>query len=154
MESAPPPYDEAVVPSSASTEPSPPPNRLSYDGYILDSSSPPFNPNLPPQGSTADYGPYVDNPTDGIADAPLLGNIQSRSQEYMEFAGRPAPPNYSLYRAKFKTVKEGVISRDKHINKDPEALVQFLYQHNNRPRMTIHFYGKAFFFLIYYMYIY
>lgn len=143
MDSAPPPYDEAIIPSSAATEPSPPPNRPSYDGYVLDSSSPPFNPGLPPQNSTGDYGPYVDNPTDGQANAPLLGNIQSRSEEYEDFAGRPAPPNYSLYRAKYKTVKDGVISRDKHINQDPEALVQFLYQHNTRPRMTIHFYGNV-----------
>ncbi|KAI8969068.1 hypothetical protein BDF20DRAFT_805028, partial [Mycotypha africana] len=58
------------------------------------------------------------------------------------FAGRPAPPQYSLYRATYETVKDGIISRDKHINQDGEALLQFLYQHNNKPpRMIMHFYG-------------
>lgn len=152
-ELAPPSYDEAAVLSSA-TKPSPPPNKLNYDGYVLDSANLPLNSNaLPipmpnalsmpmptPQESTiSDYEPYLEQ----SADAPLLGDTESRIQEYENFVGRPAPPGYSLYRAKFKTVKEGIISRDRHINQDGEALVQFLHQHNSRPRMLIHFYGKV-----------
>lgn len=138
----PPPYDEAVVPSSSAIQPAPPPNRLIYDGYVLDSTSPPFNPNVLPMAtqpsSTSDYELYQDQP----ADAPLLSAAESRTQEYEDFAGRPSPPGYSVHRAKYKTVKEGVISRDKHINQDGEALLQFLYQQNTRPRMKIHFYGN------------
>ncbi|CAO3628725.1 unnamed protein product [Mucor hiemalis] len=91
----------------------------------------------PQEHNTSDYGPYVDHPVE----SPLLGEIEARREEYQDFAGRPAPPGYSLYRAKYKTTKEGIISRDHHINNDGEALLQFLYQHNKAPRMKINFYG-------------
>lgn len=166
----PPPYDDATTfPSSSSSTstPVPPPNKSNLEGYVLDSSSPPFNPNVlpmpepitmpvPPQQqqeaqprNTSDYGTPITIVRDD--EAPLLGGESGEYDEYEHFssidnyAGRPAPPGYSVYRAKYKTVKEGVISRDKHLNEDGEALLQFLYQHNKKPGMIIHFYGESFF---------
>jgi hypothetical protein len=159
----PPSYDDAtLIPSSSTIGASvPPPNKSNFEGYVLDSSSPPFNPNVmpmpepvtmpvpPPQetrNTTSDYGAPADIITGD--DEPLLGDTEARYDEYDQFssidnfAGRPTPPRYSVYRAKYKTVKEGVISRDKHLNEDGEALLQFLYQHNKKPRMIVHFYGK------------
>ncbi|CAO3621947.1 unnamed protein product [Cunninghamella blakesleeana] len=57
------------------------------------------------------------------------------------YRGRPPPPNYSVYRAKYETQKSGILSRDHHINHDGEALVQFLQQQNTPPRMKVKFRG-------------
>ncbi|ORX49865.1 hypothetical protein DM01DRAFT_1409318 [Hesseltinella vesiculosa] len=57
------------------------------------------------------------------------------------FDGRPFPPSYSIYTASYEVKREGVSSRDVHLNTDPEALVQFFKQHNLPPRMKIKFLG-------------
>lgn len=65
--------------------------------------------------------------------------------DHADFQGRPPPPDYSLYKAKFKTSRTGnVSSRDKHINEDGEALLQFLHQHNSPPSLIARFYGIFF----------
>jgi hypothetical protein len=78
---------------------------------------------------------------DAHVSEPLLNNTIENDEDDA-FRGRPSPPGYSLYRAKYEVVRDGIISRDPHINQDGEALLQFLYQHNKPPQMAIHFYGK------------
>ncbi|KAI7898367.1 uncharacterized protein BX663DRAFT_533361 [Cokeromyces recurvatus] len=144
----PPSYDDVFSPSGSTTNRSmPPPNKSNFEGYILDTSDPLANSNastvlhmpMPTpetfQNNPCEYGQL--NPTIE-ANVPLLSN---NDEEEESFQGRPPPPGYSLYRAKYKIVRNGIISRDKHINEDGEALLQFLYQHNKPPRMTVHFYG-------------
>ncbi|KAG1150137.1 hypothetical protein G6F37_001846 [Rhizopus arrhizus] len=80
------------------------------------------------------------------ADYDLLEDEYNEEQELLvdhaDFQGRPPPPDYSLYKAKFKTSRTGnVSSRDKHINEDGEALLQFLHQHNSPPSLIARFYG-------------
>ncbi|KAG1447777.1 hypothetical protein G6F56_009151 [Rhizopus delemar] len=59
-----------------------------------------------------------------------------------EFDDQPAPPGYSVYKAKLKFSRTGnVFSRDKHINNDREALSQFIYQNNTPPSLIARFYG-------------
>ncbi|KAF1806998.1 hypothetical protein V8B55DRAFT_1461420 [Mucor lusitanicus] len=154
----PPSYDDALVPSTTSVfQPAPPPNKPNYDGYVLDASSPPFNPNVMPLMSmptpdnntdiphnTSDYGLHDQDDYSNRPNAPLLSDTEANHNNTGDddlFRGRPAPPGYSLYRAKYEIVRDGIISRDKHINQDGEALLQFLCQHNKPPRMKIHFYG-------------
>lgn len=156
----PPSYDDALVPSTTSVfQPAPPPNKPNYDGYVLDASSPPFNPNVMPLMSmptpdnntdiphnTSDYGLHDQDDYSNRPNAPLLSDTEANHNNTGDddlFRGRPAPPGYSLYRAKYEIVRDGIISRDKHINQDGEALLQFLCQHNKPPRMKIHFYGKC-----------
>jgi hypothetical protein len=149
--SAPPPTDQPLPPSydnifeHTSAHPGPPPNKRNFDGFILDSSAPPFNPNaiphmaMPtPEHFDNDYNQPYSTP-DAHVSEPLLNNT---IEDDDAFRGRPAPPGYSLYRAKYEVVRDGIISRDPHINQDGEALLQFLYQHNKPPQMAIHFYGK------------
>lgn len=153
----PPSYDDALIPSNTTVfQPAPPPNKPNYDGYVLDASSPPFNPNVMPLMSmptpdnnnnipqnTGDYGLLDQDDYSNRPNAPLLSDTEANyNNDDDPFRGRPAPPGYSLYRAKYETVRDGIISRDKHINQDGEALLQFLCQHNKPPRMKIHFYGK------------
>ncbi|KAI9032530.1 hypothetical protein CLU79DRAFT_679144, partial [Phycomyces nitens] len=57
------------------------------------------------------------------------------------YLGRPPPPNYSIYHAPFSKTTEEVISRDDHLNRDGEALLQFLNEHNTVPGMAVKFYG-------------
>lgn len=83
-------------------------------------------------------------------------NLQVQQQQRSlrdPYLGRPPPPNYSIYRAKYETKKTGILSRDHHINHDGEALVQFLQQQNTPPRMKIKFRGIAssFDFLLFYL---
>ncbi|KAI7861666.1 hypothetical protein BDF14DRAFT_1866113 [Spinellus fusiger] len=52
-----------------------------------------------------------------------------------------SPPGYSVYQATFRSSEDGVLSRDDHLNRDGEALLQFLHQHNTPPGMYIQFYG-------------
>lgn len=112
-----------------------PPNKNTFEGYFLDSTAPTFNPHLemPQPNNTRYTSDYSEAEPDVVPSVPLLNEE--------EYAGRPSPPGYALYQAKYKTVKEGIVSRDPHINEDPEALLQFLYQHNKPPRMKINFYG-------------
>lgn len=152
----PPSYDDALVPINTSVfQPAPPPNKPNFDGYVLDATSPPFNPNVVPLVSmptsnnnipynTGDYGQLDQNDNSNRPNAPLLLNTEANynDNDDDQFRGRPAPPGYSLYRARYEIVNDGIISRDKHINQDGEALLQFLCQHNKPPRMAIHFYGK------------
>jgi hypothetical protein len=113
-----PSYEEAILPLS-DTQPLPPSNRPNLEGYVLDPASAPSN--LNNQSKTSN----------------------KPSIEHQEnFQGRPSPPNYSVYRAKFKTTESCVISRDKHINRDSEALLQFLYQQNTPPKMAVRIRGK------------
>ncbi|KAI9468943.1 MAG: hypothetical protein EXX96DRAFT_99295 [Benjaminiella poitrasii] len=142
-----PSYDDALLPSGSTlNQPTPPPNKSNFDGYVLDDSVQPFNPNVStsfhmsmpmPETSRYTVGDYNQTSPTVEPDVPLLVN----NEDSDSFQGRPAPPGYSLYRAKYKIVRNGVISRDKHINEDGEALLQFLYQHNKPPRMAVHFYG-------------
>ncbi|ORZ12751.1 hypothetical protein BCR42DRAFT_419887 [Absidia repens] len=53
----------------------------------------------------------------------------------------PPPPNYSQYHAQYQTNKTGLLSRDRHLNQDGEALTQFFQKHNIPPHMKIRFYG-------------
>ncbi|KAI8087990.1 uncharacterized protein B0P05DRAFT_584700 [Gilbertella persicaria] len=121
-----PSYDQATEHASSSSE-----TYHAVDGYILDSSAM----QMPmPNTTTSDYGPYnstIEN------DAPLLAEHEDNNQ----FMGRPPPPNYSIHQAKYEIVRDGVVSRDSHINQDGEALLQFLYQHNKAPYLIIHFHG-------------
>ncbi|KAI9280438.1 hypothetical protein BY458DRAFT_500683 [Sporodiniella umbellata] len=60
-----------------------------------------------------------------------------------QYRARPAPPGYSIYNAESKTLKDGnVVSRDKHINEDREALSQFMYRNNTKPDLFVVFYGS------------
>lgn len=152
----PPSYDDALVPINTSVfQPAPPPNKPNFDGYVLDATSPPFNPNVilstsmpTPDNNipynTSDYGQLDQNDNSIRPNVPLLSNGEANynDNDDDQFRGRPAPPGYSLYRARYEIVRDGIISRDKHINQDGEALLQFLCQHNKPPRMAIHFYGK------------
>ncbi|KAI8878508.1 hypothetical protein K501DRAFT_258479, partial [Backusella circina FSU 941] len=138
---APPSYDEAIIPTTGATLP---PNRHNLQGYVLDPGAPPFNPNVPaptssnvlqqPFINTGDYGP-VESHSDEFH-SPLLSNTEPDL-----FRGRPAPPGYSIYKAKYQINDHGVLSRDKHINNDGEALLQFLYEHNTPPKMAVRFRG-------------
>ncbi|RUS19017.1 hypothetical protein BC937DRAFT_87873 [Endogone sp. FLAS-F59071] len=56
-------------------------------------------------------------------------------------AGRPLPPDYSTYQAEYKESSKGIVSYDKHLNEDPEALYQFLSTHNSPPEIVIEFRG-------------
>ncbi|CEP13510.1 hypothetical protein [Parasitella parasitica] len=153
----PPSYDNSI--NTLDFQPSPPPNRTNLDGYELDASVPPFNPNIMPHMSmpmpssnnipynTGDYGLLEQDDLNNSSSSsssgpnvPLLSAFEADNAND-PFRGRPAPPGYSLYRAKYEIVKDGIISRDRHINQDGEALLQFLCQHNKPPRMLIHFYG-------------
>ncbi|KAG0183237.1 hypothetical protein DFQ28_000107 [Apophysomyces sp. BC1034] len=120
---SPPAYEDLL--RIAGPGPSPPSNKRDLAGYVRDSTTPnqAFNPSAE---GTGDY-----NPTE-----PLL-----QMDEEAEFQGRPPPPDYSIYRAPFQTQEEGIISRDDHLNRDGEALAQFLYEHNTPPKMSVRFYG-------------
>lgn len=137
--SLPPAYEEATSTSNNNL----PPNKNSFEGYILDSSIPPFNPHMGmPQPNDPRYtSDYHDVEPDIQHDTPLLNEEEVGGEQ---FAGRPAPPGYAIYRAKYKTKKEGIISRDLHINEDGEALLQFLYEHNKPPRMIVNFHGTKY----------
>jgi hypothetical protein len=139
---SPPSYDEAIVTNTGAT---PPPTTHNLQGYVLDPGAPPFNPNVAaptssnvlaqPFMNTGDYGPIESH--SGESSSPLL-----QDDETELFRGRPAPPGYSIYRAKYEKNDHGILSRDKHINKDGEALLQFLYQHNTPPKIAVRFHGN------------
>ncbi|KAI8978594.1 hypothetical protein BDB01DRAFT_265068 [Pilobolus umbonatus] len=114
----PPSYDEAL--KSSITNPTAPPVPSDLDGYVLDSTTQPCVPDV------------IGNTDCSHTSIPV---------DSEHYRGRPLPPNYSIYKADYTVTKEGVISRDKHINQDGEALVQFLYQHNSIPKMEITFHG-------------
>ncbi|KAI8328401.1 hypothetical protein BD560DRAFT_441857 [Blakeslea trispora] len=124
----PPSYDQALQPPLSSSSSSYHHNTDALEGYLLDTSD-----TAQPGSNTSDYGP-IDSSFDQST-APLLPNDDS------PFRGRPTPPGYSVYHARHQVSKDGVLSRDKHINEDGEALVRFLHQHNTPPRLIIHFHG-------------
>ncbi|KAI8074594.1 hypothetical protein BC940DRAFT_315199 [Gongronella butleri] len=80
---------------------------------------------------------YLANDDDQNDQAPLLTEPQPADP----FHGRPFPPSYCIYSASYEVKREGVHSRDTHLNTDPEALVQFFQQHNTQPRLQVKFYG-------------
>ncbi|ORX49866.1 hypothetical protein DM01DRAFT_1337996 [Hesseltinella vesiculosa] len=102
---------------------SPLPSHSEFEGLTRDTTIPPYNPDLNSYASVS---------------SPTMFNTASKRHCFL---GRPPPPGYSIYGAKFLTKKEGVISRDTHLNTDGEALVQFLQQHNTAPRLKINFHG-------------
>jgi hypothetical protein len=119
-------------------------------------NGPAFNPNVPPVSSsslapphenpfytpgpqnTGDYMPYDDT-------EPLTNPFE----HYQDDELLPPPPDYSLYRAVYSTHKNGVTSRDRHINQDGEALVQFLYENNTPPRLKVKLYGQFIVIMLY-----
>lgn len=122
----PPSYDEALRSSpSVSTAPI---IDNSLDGYILDQSTTPC---IPAESGSTGQQPH------SHTTIPMATPCKQTDG----YQGRPLPPTYSIYKAEYTTTKEGVISRDVHINQDAEALMQFLYQHNTPPKMSISFYG-------------
>ncbi|OBZ91470.1 hypothetical protein A0J61_00437 [Choanephora cucurbitarum] len=127
----PPSYDEALQPPLSSPTSNSHQNAL--DGYVLDNTAPTQLPGTP--SNTSDYGSATPNSNQDTV--PLLSN----HDDDLSFQGRPLPPGYSVHNAAYKTTTDGVVSRDKHINEDGEALVRFLYQHNTPPRLIIHFHG-------------
>ncbi|KAI7847973.1 hypothetical protein BDC45DRAFT_575258 [Circinella umbellata] len=134
---APPSYDDVIQQFENSndnnalkktTNPSP-----SNDSYVRDesytNSIPAYNPaNIPDADEDRE---------------PLLNQgEQSEEQQDDPFRGRPPPPGYSIYRAPYETLQDGIIqSRDTHLNTDGEALLQFLKQRNTPPSMAVRFYG-------------
>lgn len=79
---------------------------------------------------TNDFGPLLQGQV-GDADVAQSGIS----------AGRPLPPDYSTYQAEYKENSKGIVSYDKHLNEDPEALYQFLTTHNSRPGIVVDFHG-------------
>ncbi|KAI8093313.1 uncharacterized protein BX664DRAFT_329424 [Halteromyces radiatus] len=162
---SPPGYNEAIQ-SMDSTMPFsvPPANKPEFEGFIRDDSIPSFNPSSPssstvPADTSSSFplpSPSNNNiPTDTISrsilttgdyDDPYLDEEQYQDQHSQPllrdpFQGRPPPPNYSVYRAKYEIQSSGILSRDIHLNNDGEALAQFLHQHNNAPEMKVKFHG-------------
>lgn len=121
---SPPPYENLIHP--AGHAPAPPTHDPGLAGYVRDESVIISGFDALPE-HTGDYDPRE----------PLL------QPDHDEFSGRPPPPSYSVYRAPFKVQEDGVLSRDNHLNRDGEALAQFLYQHNTAPSMSVRFYGTA-----------
>ncbi|KAI8074593.1 hypothetical protein BC940DRAFT_329140 [Gongronella butleri] len=145
--SALPSYQDAIV-----SDPSSPPMPIhvsELDGFVRDTSIPPFNPyHSPPsaqaplpEGAIYNTGDYDGQQHHCDQEQPLLGGGAVQAQAGDRFFGRPPPPGYSIYTAKYETKKKGILSRDVHLNQDGEALAQFLQQHNTPPRMKIKFHG-------------
>jgi hypothetical protein len=157
--SSPPGYDEAVRsldPNMPFSVALPPANKHEFLGYVRDQSIPSFNPSSSssasdtlddPQGTYTPSADIFGKPIHDTGDyddfddqAPLI-HTQER-----QLSGPPPPhhlpPTYSVYHANYQTDKTGVISRDRHLNNDGEALAQFLQQHNVPPHLKIKFYGK------------
>ncbi|RUP49053.1 hypothetical protein BC936DRAFT_143377 [Jimgerdemannia flammicorona] len=74
-------------------------------------------------------------------DVPLLSGESDMAAEQSSSVVEVSPPGYSIYQAEFQTDPRGVVSWDKHLNEDPEALYQFLVTHNSRPGMHVDFHG-------------
>jgi hypothetical protein len=164
---SPPGYDEAIStapgptshPQDYSAQPQPPAKKSELSGYVRDQSIPSFNTSpsassssapaeeslvIHVDGQQATYSPDASAIFSSTGDydvhEPLLSSEPAEHTD--PFQGRPPPPNYSVYRAHYETKKSGILSRDRHLNQDGEALAQFLQQHNNPPSMKIKFYGK------------
>lgn len=150
----PPSYDDAIrlrpgmLPETS--------NRKPFDGYVQDTSTtiPPFNPSSTAgaatfSSSSPSTNPYL-QPNIPEFDEDFITAIPEEQQRLLSddnddqaFRGRPPPPGYAPYLAPYKTLKDGsIISRDEHLNRDGEALVQFLKQHNTPPNMAVRFRGK------------
>ncbi|KAL0089209.1 hypothetical protein J3Q64DRAFT_1727548 [Phycomyces blakesleeanus] len=118
-----PSYDDAIKPYDLNSQE--PPAKRPLAGFVRDATIISFDP------------PSSDDPGEGNSSTdPLLAN-----EEENPYRGRPPPPNYSIYHAPFYRTTEEVISRDDHLNRDGEALLQFLNEHNTVPGMAVHFYG-------------
>ncbi|CAO3674204.1 hypothetical protein G6F70_008381 [Rhizopus microsporus] len=60
----------------------------------------------------------------------------------LEYEEYNPPPGYSVHMAEYRVTSKGKVrTRDRHVNEDPEALLQFLYQHNTPPTLIIRFKG-------------
>lgn len=150
----PPSYDDAIrlrpgmLPETS--------NRKPFDGYVQDTSTtiPPFNPSSTAgaatfSSSSPSTNPYL-QPNIPEFDEDFITAIPEEQQRLLSddnddqaFRGRPPPPGYAPYLAPYKTLKDGsIISRDEHLNRDGEALVQFLKQRNTPPNMAVRFRGK------------
>jgi hypothetical protein len=61
----------------------------------------------------------------------------------LEYEEYNPPPGYSVHMAEYSVTSKGKVrTRDRHVNEDPEALLQFLYQHNTPPTLIIRFKGN------------
>ncbi|KAG1443102.1 hypothetical protein G6F56_010796 [Rhizopus delemar] len=95
---------------------------------------------MPPQNIPSVPLPSFE-PPQNIPPAPYLSHSPYPSRQ-PEFDDRPAPPQYSEYKAESKFTRSGnVFSRDKYINNDREALSQFIYQNNIPPSLIVGFCG-------------
>ncbi|CAO3590434.1 unnamed protein product [Absidia cylindrospora] len=138
----------------------PPTKKTEFTNYARDQSISAFNPSssatandidqyrsltpIAPDHSLADStGNYDDNEGD---QEPLLNAYGQQEHQIInlqpfQHENLSPPPNYSQYDAQYQTNKTGLLSRDRHLNHDGEALAQFFQQHNIPPHMKIRFYG-------------
>lgn len=165
---SPPGYDEAIsmtptlYPQDIPEQPRPPAKKSDISGHLPDQSIPSFDTSPTASSSSApadgslpvvinvdepqttyspDASAIFSTTGDNDVHEPLLSLEPPDHTE--SFQGRPPPPNYSLYRAHYETKTSGILSRDRHLNQDGEALAQFLQEQNSPPSIKIKFHGKG-----------
>jgi hypothetical protein len=72
---------------------------------------------------------------------PIL-NERSIPEVHYGNDGIPPPPEYSLSDATYERDINGVTSQDPKLNSEPESLLRFFMEHNDKPEMAIKIHGN------------